>query len=58
MFNFNTAIHMPTHRPTGRWPTRKSYKKRFLLQKECSRLCDFCGAANKVSWAYHTCITF
>ena len=58
MFNFNTAIHMPTHRPTGRWLTQKSYKKHFLLQKECSRPCDFCGAADKVGRAYHTCITF
>ena len=47
MFNFNTAIHMPTHRLTGQWPTRKSYKKHFLLQKECSRPCDFCAAQEK-----------
>ena len=56
MFNFNTAIHMTTHRPTGQWLTLKSYKKCFLSQKECSRLCDFCGVANKVGQAYHTCI--
>ena len=41
MFNFNTAIHMPTCRPTSQWPTQKSYKKCFLLQKECSWPCDF-----------------
>ena len=53
MFHFNTAIHMPTC-----WPTRKSYKKHFLSRKECSQPCDFCGAADKVGRAYHTCITF
>ena len=58
MFNFNTAIHMPTRRLTGRQPTQKSYKKCFLLQKECCQPCDFCGVADKVSQAYCTCITF
>ena len=41
MFNFNTAIHMPSCRPTSQWPTQKSYKKCFLLQKECSQSCNF-----------------
>ena len=58
MFKFNIAVQVLSHRPTGQWPTRKLYKKHFLLQKECSRPCNFCGAANKVGWAYHTCITF
>ena len=58
MFNFNAAIHMPTCRLTGQQPTQKSYKKHFLLQKECSRPCDFRGTADKVGQAYHTCITF
>ena len=56
MFNFNIAIHMPTCRLTGEWPTRKSYKKCFLLRKECGWPCNFCGEADKVGWAYHTCI--
>ena len=30
MFNFNTAIHMPTRQPTGQQPTQKSHKKHFL----------------------------
>ena len=47
MFNFNTAIHMPTHRLTSQWPTQKLYKKHFLLQKECSQPCDFCAAQEK-----------
>ena len=58
MFNFNIAIHMPTCRPTGQQLTQKSYKKCFLSRKECGRPCDFCGVANKVSRAYHTCIIF
>ena len=41
---------------TGQWPTRKSYKNRFLFQKEHGRPSDFCGAADKVGRAYHTCI--
>ena len=48
MFNFNTAIHMPTCRPLADWlTTQKSYKKHFLLQKECSRPCNFCAAQEK-----------
>ena len=58
MFNFNTVIHMPTCRPTGRWLTQQLYKKYFFLQKECSQPCDFCRVADKVGRAYHTCITF
>ena len=57
MFNLNAAIHVLTRRSTGQWPTQKLYKNQFLFQKECSRLCDFCGKADKVSQAYHTCIT-
>ena len=34
MFNFNTAIHVLTHKSAGRRPTQKSYKNRFLFQKE------------------------
>ena len=57
MFNLNAAIHVLTCSLTGRWPTRKSYKNRFLFQKECSQPCNFCGKADKVGQAYHTCIT-
>ena len=58
MFNLNTAIHVLTCRLTGRRPTRKSYKIHFLFQKECSQLCNFCGMADKVSQACHTCTTY
>ena len=34
MFNFNTAIHVLTHKLDGQQPTRKSYKNQFLFQKE------------------------
>ena len=47
MFNFNTAIHMPTHRLTGQQPTLKIVQKHFLLQKECSWPCNFCTAQEK-----------
>ena len=54
--NSDAAIHVLTCRSTSQWPTRKSYKNRFLFQKECSRPCNFCRKANKVGQAYHTCI--
>ena len=40
MFNFNTAIHMPTHRLTRLTANMKIIQKTFLLQKECSRPCE------------------
>ena len=58
MFNFNTAIHVLTCRPTSQWPTRESCKNQFLFQKEHGQPSDFCRVADKVSQAYHTCITF
>ena len=45
MFNFNTAIHMPTQ---ADWPKHKyRIKKHYLLQKECSLPCNFCAAQEK-----------
>ena len=50
MFNFNTAIHMPTQQAmTGQQPTPKLYKKHFLLQKECSRPCNLCTCSGEES---------
>ena len=36
----------------GQWPTQKSYKIRFLFQKECGQPYDFCREAGKVSQTY------
>ena len=55
---FNITILMPAHKLAGRRPTQKSYKKRLLFRKECCWPCDFCGVADQVGRAYHTCITF
>ena len=52
MFNFNTAIHVLTHKSASQRPTQKSYKNRFLFQKEHSWPYDFCRATNQVSRAY------
>ena len=52
MFNFNTAIHVLTSKSASQRPTRKSYKNRFLFQKEHGWPYDFCRATNQVSRAY------
>ena len=55
---FNITILMPAHKLAGQWPTQNSYKQCLVFQKECCRPCDFCGDADQVGRAYHTCITF
>ena len=52
MFNFNTAIHVLTHKVAGQWPTQKSYKNWFLFQIEHIRPYDFCRVIDQVSQAY------
>ena len=52
MFNFNTAIHVLTHKSAGQWPTQKSYKNQFLFQKEHGRPYDFYRVTDQVSRAY------
>ena len=37
MFNFNTAIHMPTHRLTSNGQHKNHSKNVFFWQKECSQ---------------------
>ena len=34
MFNFNTAIHMPTHRLTGQWTTHENLTKNVFFWHE------------------------
>ena len=48
--NLNATIHVLTPKLAGQWPTQKSYKNRFLFQKECGQLYDFCRATNRVGW--------
>ena len=55
---FNITILMPARKSDGQRPTQKLYKKQLLFRKKCCRPCDFCGMANQVGRAYHTCITF
>ena len=48
MFNFNTAIHMPTHRPTSQWPTQKSVTKNvFFCKKNAVGHATFAPAQEK-----------
>ena len=47
MFNFNTAIHMPTASQPANGQHKNCTKKHFVLQKECSHPCDFCAAQEK-----------
>ena len=60
IFNLDVVIlnmiHELTPRSSGWQLTQKPYKNRFLFQKECSRLYDFCREADRVSQTNCVCI--
>ena len=52
----SNALHELTPKSASWQPTQKSYKNRFLFQKEHGQPYDFCREADNIGWTNHVYI--